>query len=357
MDRYYFDYNATAPLRPEAHDAMLVAMSTGGNPSSIHSHGRAARKIMEDARESLARLIRANPEDIIFTSGATEANNAILRHLAVDQIVISATEHDSVRAAVPGALVIPVLSSGLIDLQALEDTISKLEKKFLVSIHWANNETGVIQPVEEIAALVRKYEGWIHLDAVQALGKLPINLCSLDVDAVSLSAHKIGGPIGVGALVLRWDMPLSQWQFGGGQERRRRAGTENLIGIAGFAAAAEAAIRDLPQITQLATWRDELQAGFIAKYPDIVVLGQDAPRLANTLCIARPGQSSQNQVMKMDLRGFSVSAGSACSSGKVSESHVATAMGYGPDIAGSVLRVSMGRDTKSDHIQALITAL
>lgn len=357
MARYYFDHNATVPLRPEARTAMLAAMDVGGNPSSVHGFGRDARRIMEDARESLARLIRANPEDVIFTSGATEANNALLSGLNVTKILISATEHDSVRAVVPDAETVPVDSQGVLDLAVLEQKLMALEPPFLVSVHWVNNETGVIQPVEQIAGLVRQYGGWIHLDAVQALGKVPVNLCALDVDAISLSAHKVGGPAGIGALVLRWDMPVRLWQRGGGQERRRRAGTENLVGIAGFAAAAQAAITSINQMDQYADWRGLLEQRFLDHYPDGVILGRDAPRVGNTLCVARPGVPSQNQVMKMDLRGFAISAGAACSSGKVTESHVATAMGYGPEIAGSVLRISMGWDSTEQAIHALLQAI
>jgi cysteine desulfurase len=353
----YLDHNATSPLRPAARAAMMAAMAVDGNPSSVHGFGRAARRLMEDAREDLARLVRANPEDILFTSGATEANNALLRGLAVQTILVSATEHDSVLAAAPGAIRLPVDGQGRLDLVSFEQAIDGLPTPFLVSVIWVNNETGVIQPVDEIAAITRKHGGWIHLDAVQALGKVPVNLCGLDVDAISLSAHKVGGPIGIGALVLRWDMPLAPWQLGGGQERRRRAGTENIIGIAGFAAAARASVEEINQMAVFAEWRQEIEQHLLSRYSDAVILGADASRVGNTLCFARPGQPSQNQVMKMDLRGLAVSAGSACSSGKVKPSHVATAMGFDDIIAGSVLRLSFGWSNRVEDVAVIKNAL
>ena len=333
--------------------AFWRAMAVDGNPSSVHGFGRAARRIMEGARENLARLIRANPEDILFTSGATEANNALLGGLTLNRVFVSAVEHDSVLAVVPDAVRLPVLANGLLDLARLDQMIAGAATPFLVSVQWVNNETGVIQPVEEISLIVRRHGGWLHIDAAQALGKVPVNLCSLDVDAVSLSGHKVGAPIGIGALVLRWDMPVTPWLHGGGQERRRRAGTENLIGIAGFAAATRAAIDQLDQMAIFAEWRAGVEQYLLEKYADTVILGRDAPRVGNTLCFARPGQPSQNQVMKMDLRGLAVSAGSACSSGKVKPSHVAKAMGYEDDVAGSVLRISFGWNNAEDDLEML----
>jgi len=356
MDRShaYLDYNATAPLRPQAREAMLRAFEIGGNPSSVHAVGRAARDIVETARAQVAALVGVVPGSVTFVSGGTEANALALESACAagyDRIIVSAIEHDAVveTAAVSGLPieVLPVDTDGVVDLAWLE-TALKAEGRALVCLMLANNETGVIQPVAEASALVRAADGWLHVDAVQAAGKIAIDFTALGADTVALSAHKLGGPQGVGALVAGTRAVLSRRQHGGGQERGRRAGTENVAGIAGFGAAAVAALADLPILAQQAAWRDAL--GEAVKAAGAELLGEGAPRLPQTLCLAADGFDSQIQVMSLDLAGVMVSAGSACSSGKVKASRVVEAMGRA-DLAPFALRISGGwASTEQDWI-------
>ncbi len=352
----YLDYNAGAPLRPEALEAMTQAVAAPGNASSVHGPGRRARRLVEEARARVAALAGAEPAWVTFTSGGTEANNLALRGLPAVRILVSAGEHDSVLQAVPGAERIPLTVDGLVDLDALAAALRDTPEQTLVSIMRANNETGVIQPLEAVIALARAAGAWVHCDAVQAAGKIPLDMATLGLDAMTLSAHKLGGPPGVGALLARPELPLAAQQLGGGQERRRRAGTENLPGIAGFGAAAQVALRELPAAARLAGRRDrfETEAGRIA--PDLKVFGAAAPRLANTSCVAVAGLPAETQLMALDLAGVAVSSGAACSSGKVQPSHVLTAMGATASEAASAIRVSLGWASAPADVDRLLAA-
>ena len=351
----YLDHNATTPLRPEAAAAMAEALAMTGNPSSVHRFGRHARRKIEAAREAVAALAGARPEGVIFTSGGTEANNLALAGTARRRILVSAGEHDSVLDAVPGAVRIPLTSAGLVEPAALDARLGESDAPALVSIMLANNETGAIQPVAELARVARARGALVHCDAVQAAGKLPLDLAALGVDLISLSAHKLGGPQGVGALVLAADLELAPSQRGGGQERGRRAGTENLPGIAGFGAAARAALAGLDRAAALADLRDRLERRLRRLAPEIRIFAAAAPRLANTCCFATPGLAAETQVVALDLAGVAVSAGSACSSGKVAPSHVLAAMGAGA-AAATAVRVSLGWTSEAADIERFLEA-
>jgi cysteine desulfurase len=350
----YLDYNATAPVRPEARDAVLRAFETAGNPSSVHASGRAARDIVETARAQVAALVGVVAGSVTFVSGGTEANALAIGSAAFagfNRIIVSEGEHDAVleTAAASGLQVLkmPLDADGVARLDWLEEALSD-EGRALVCLMLANNETGVVQPVAQAAALVRAADGWLHVDAVQAAGKVAIDFTALGADTMALSAHKLGGPQGVGALVAGTRATIVRQQHGGGQERGRRAGTENVAGIAGFGAAVEAAARDLPAMANQGTWRDALAER--VKAAGAVVLGEGAARLPQTLCLAAEGFASQIQVMSLDLAGVMVSAGSACSSGKVKASRVVEAMGRA-DLAPFALRVSGGwASTEQDWI-------
>jgi cysteine desulfurase len=350
----YLDYNATAPVRPEARDAVLRAFETAGNPSSVHASGRAARDLVETARAQVAALVGVVPGSVTFVSGGTEANALAIDSAAFagfNRVIVSAGEHDAVveTAAACGLQVsqLPLDADGVADLAWLEEALSA-EGRALVCLMLANNETGVIQPVAEASVMVRAADGWLHVDGVQAAGKIAMDFTALGADTMALSAHKLGGPQGVGALVAGTRATIVRQQHGGGQERGRRAGTENVAGIAGFGAAADAALRDLPSMTNQGIWRDALAERVRAV--GAVVLGEGSQRLPQTLCLAAEGFASQIQVMNLDLAGVMVSAGSACSSGKVKASRVVEAMGR-PDLAPFALRVSGGwASTEHDWI-------
>lgn len=353
----YLDYNATAPIKPAVRAAFLEAMERCGNPSSVHRYGRIARRHMDEARASVAALAGVKPAQVIFTGGGTEANNLAMGGIAAADIITSSIEHDSVLAQGNAALRLPVDGRGVVDLVAAEEILKNAPKGSLASVMLVNNETGVIQPVAEVAGLAKKYGHKIHTDAVQAAGRLPIDFHSLGVDALSLSAHKIGGPQGVGALIVAEKLALKAMQRGGGQEMNRRAGTENVAGIIGFGVAAQLAVDDLRNTLGLASMRDDLQQKLLKiAGNDAVVAGAEAPRVANTLNIAMRGVASETQVAAMDLAGVAVSAGSACSSGKVKASHVLRAMGYADDVAGSALRITLGWNTKADEIERCVEA-
>jgi cysteine desulfurase len=348
----YLDYNATAPVRPEARHAMVHALDVGGNPSSIHAAGRAARALVEQAREQVAALISAPASTVVFTSGGTEANALAIESAVAAgsrRLIVSAIEHDSIQetSRVLGVAVevLPVAGDGVADLGWLDTRLAAWDPadgKPFVALMLANNETGVVQPVAQVAALVRAADGWLHVDAIQAAGKIPVDSRALGADTLSISAHKLGGPQGTGALTFGPRATLSRRQHGGGQERGRRGGTENVPGISAFGAAASAASRDLEEFGRRAIWRDA--AAERLKSAGAVVMGEAAPRLANTLCIATPGFTSDLQVMGLDLGQVMVSAGSACSSGKVKASPVLAAMGQG-DLASCAIRVSGGWNT------------
>jgi cysteine desulfurase len=330
----YLDANATEVLRPAARLATLAALDLTGNPSSVHGAGRAARRVLEDAREAIARRFGAAPARVVFTSGGTEADALAIHGLGRDRrLIIGATEHDAVRAAAPAASSIPVDPAGVADLDALDRLLGS-GPPALVCLMLANNETGVIQPIAEAAAICRRHGALLHVDAVQAAGRIPVDLAQLGADSLALSGHKLGGPAGAGALLLVEGLHLPPLIAGGGQERGRRGGTPPLPAIAGFAAAAGAA----ESTEGLAGLRDAVEHVAIAA--GAVVCGAGAPRLPNTTCLALPGVRADTQVIALDLAGVRVSAGAACSSGKVARSHVLAAMGLG-ELAGQAIRVSL----------------
>jgi cysteine desulfurase len=355
----YLDYNATAPLKPAAKAAMIEAMELTGNPSSVHRFGRLARRMLEDSRAKVAALAGAAPAGVVFTSGGTEANALALLGSGRRRALVSAIEHDSVRAAVrrlPRADEIPVAANGTIDLAALERLLGSDASDIIVSVMLANNETGVVQPIAEVAAMAHARGALVHCDAVQAAGKLALDRAALGVDLLTISGHKIGGPAGIGALVLREGLDLAAPMLGGGQERRRRGGTENLSGIAGFGAAAEEARGDIAAQPRLAVLRDRIEAAVRALSPSVRVFGADAPRLANTSCLSMPGVASEIQVMAFDLAGVAISAGAACSSGKVAASHVLRAMGVSEAEAANAIRVSLGWRSEASDVDAFLQA-
>jgi cysteine desulfurase len=348
----YLDYNASAPMPACVVDAMTAAMALMGNPSSVHGYGRAARAVMEAAREDVAVLVGARARDVVFTSGATEANLLALSGSGRRRILVSAMEHVSVLDAAPDAERIPVRPDGVVDLDALSGMLAADDTPALVSVMLANNETGVIQPIAAVAALAAKAGALLHCDAVQGPGRIPVDIVALGVDFLTLSAHKFGGPKGVGALILRDGVRLAAVTRGGGQERGLRGGTENVPGIAGFGAAARYATSLLAKADAVAGLRDRLEAKICALMPAVVIFGADAPRLPNTSCFALPGLAAETQVMALDLAGFAVSAGAACSSGKVQASHVLRAMGADDRLAGCAIRVSLGPDTTEAEVDA-----
>lgn len=350
----YFDYNATTPLKAGAKRAMLEAMDVVGNPSSVHSFGRTARKLLESSRDAVAASIGVRPAQIVFTSGGTEANHLALN--GIDRpLLTSAVEHDCVLAA-RDAVRIPVDSNGMLRMDALRDLLEKSTAAPLVSVMLANNETGVIQPIREIAALVHAHGGLLHCDAAQALGRIPVNFVLLGADMLTLSAHKAGGPKGVGALVLGDRIGINPQLRGGGQEQRRRSGTENLVGIAGFAGALETLVDDMVTTSNWTHWRSEFEKSIALAAPAAIIYGQAAPRLPNTTYIGMPGVSAETQLMALDLAGFAVSTGSACSSGKVKISHVLQAMGEDDIAAGQAIRISCGWETKAEDYKNLADA-
>jgi cysteine desulfurase len=366
--RAYLDWNATAPLREEARAAVVAALALTGNASSVHAEGRAARYAVEQAREKVANLVGAKAKDVTFTSGATEANMLALtpaleaagvRH-SRDRLFVSAIEHPSVlsggRFAADAVVQLPVTGDGVIDLNALRSALARSERP-LVSVMLANNETGVIQPIADIAAIVRAANGVLHVDAVQGPGRIDCRIAELGADHVSISAHKLGGPQGAGALIRRGNIHIAEPLIrGGGQERGQRAGTENVAAIAGFGAAAAVAAHQA-DAARMAALRDRLEAGIKAATPQAVIFGQNAPRLPNTTLFAVPGMKAETAIIAFDLNGIAVSSGSACSSGKVQASHVLAAMGVEPTLAQGAVRVSLGWSTTDQEIENLLSAL
>lgn len=344
----YLDANATEPLRPEARAAVLAALDLLGNPSSVHGAGRAARRVLEEAREAIAARFGAAPADVVFTGGGTEANALAIHALGRGRRVLAgATEHDAVLRAAPGAVTIPVDGEGLVRLDALEALLAD-GSPALVCVMAANNETGAIQPVPAIVELCRRHNALLHVDAVQAAGRIPL---TPGADTVALSSHKLGGPKGAGALLLRPGLHLAPLIAGGGQERGRRGGTEPLPAIAGFAAAAAASAED--EAARLAPLRDAAERAAVAA--GAVIVGGGAPRLPQTTCIALPGTRADTQVIALDLAGVAVSAGAACSSGKVSRSRVIEAMGQ-PALAASAIRVSLPWNATAADVTAFAAA-
>lgn len=355
MTPCYLDHNATTPLRPESAEALSHALEAWGNPSSVHAFGRAARRIVEGSRRHVALLAGANPATVVFTSGGTEANNLALRGCGRARILASAVEHPSVLEAADGIEAIPVDGNGIIDLEALRAMLGE-GGDAVVSVMLANNETGVIQPVPEVAEIAHAAGALFHCDAVQGAGKLPLDFRSLGADMMTLSAHKIGGPKGVGALVVADHVHLTPIIRGGGQERGRRNGTENVPGIAGFGAAAKLTAAEDETGEKLLALRKRLESGLLEHVPGVKIIAADVPRLPNTSCVALPGISAETQIMALDLAGFAVSAGSACSSGKVKASKVLRAMGRPDDIAACAIRISLGHSNSEADIESFATA-
>jgi len=352
----YLDYNASAPMPDAVVDAIAAAARLCGNPSSVHAYGRKARALVEAARRDVAACVGAAPEQVIFTSGATEANAIALRRCGRARVLVSAVEHASVLNAVPVVDIIPVGADGVVDLDRLGAMLADGGDDAVVSVMLANNETGVLQPLDAVAAIAREAGALVHCDAVQGPGRVPVDMAALGADLLSLSAHKMGGPKGCGALVARDIGLLVAETQGGGQERGLRGGTENLTGIAGFGAAARETAATLDHMADIGRLRDAMEARIRALAADAVIFGVDAPRLPNTSCIALPGVTSEAQVMALDLAGVAVSAGSACSSGKITPSHVLTAMGAPAALAGSAIRVSLGPATTEGDIETFLAA-
>jgi cysteine desulfurase len=348
----YLDHNATTPMRPQAIEAMVEVMRVVGNASSVHGFGRTARGRVDRARQQVASLVGGNAANVIFTSGGTEANNLALRGCGRARVLVSAIEHDSVLTPVEQAERIPVHANGVVDLDALQRMLAASTEPAIVAVMLANNETGVIQPVAEVVRIARRHGALVACDAVQAGGKIAVDMGALGVDYLSLSAHKLGGPQGVGALVLREGAPLTAVQTGGGQERGRRGGTENVAGVVGFGAAAQGALSELDRFARLADLRDRVQSALAGAR----VVGADAPRLPNTLNVAMTGVPAQTQIMALDLAGIAISAGSACSSGKVKFSPVLHAMGVDERDAGSALRISFGWNSSEEDAARMIAA-
>ena len=367
-ERAYFDWNATAPLRQEAHAAIATALGLTGNASSVHAEGRAARQLIEAAREKVANLAGGEAKNVTFTSGATEANMLALTPAIEiggvkslrDRLFLSAIEHPSVRSGgrFPAEAVgeLPVTGDGVVDLHALRSALARAEYP-LVSVMLANNETGVIQPIAQIAEIVHAANGVLHVDAVQGPGRIDCRMDEVGADLMSLSAHKLGGPQGAGALIRRGDIHIAEPLIkGGGQERGLRAGTENVAAIAGFGAAAAIAATQA-DAAHMARLRDRLEVGLKAAAPAAVIFGETAPRLPNTTLFAVPGMKAETAIIAFDLNGIALSSGSACSSGKVQASHVLAAMGVEPSLAQGALRISLGWSTSERDIEKLLDAL
>jgi cysteine desulfurase len=366
-ERVYLDWNATTPLRPEARAAMAAALDLVGNPSSVHAEGRAARQLVEQARAAVAGAIGAEPRNVVFTSGGTEANSLALTPgiransgLPINRLIVSAVEHASVlsggRFSPDTIEVAGVNQTGVVDLAHLQKMLAD-GPPALVSIMSANNETGALQPISEISHIVHRAGGLLHVDAIQSIGKIPCDINELQVDLVSISAHKIGGPKGVGALVVSESLGgLEALIRGGGQEQGRRAGTENVAGIAGFGAAIKAALTSIDTDTKrVESLRNRLEIS-LRQTRGVIVFSAEAPRLPNTTLFTVPGLRAETAVIGFDLEGIAVSSGSACSSGKVQPSHVLAAMGVGPELAKGAVRLSLGWSTTEADVDRCLEA-
>jgi cysteine desulfurase len=363
-ERVYFDWNATTPLRDEARAAMSAALAFTGNASSVHAEGRAARRLIEEAREQVAQLLGVDGKNVTFTSGATEANTLALtpaleiagRKEPRDRLFVSAIEHPSVRAGgrFPRESIeaVPVTGNGVVDVVALSLAVKKAARP-LVSVMLANNETGVVQPIAQIAEIVHAASGVFHVDAVQGAGRIDWDVASLGADLVSISSHKLGGPQGAGALVRRADIHIAEpLMKGGGQERGQRAGTENVAAIAGFGAAAATA--KLTDMRCVAAMRDQLELGIRRITPQAEIFGVREERLPNTTLFAVPGMKAETAIIAFDLNGIAVSSGSACSSGKVQPSEVLAAMGVDTALARGAIRASIGHSTTEAEVDRFV---
>jgi cysteine desulfurase len=339
---------------------MIAALDVTGNPSSPHAEGRKARALLEDAREQVAALVGAKPAEVVFTSGGTEANNAVLA-ARWEAILVAGVEHDSVlvpaRNCKSQVVDLPVGDDGVVRREALAEVMRRGGGgRALLSLQMANNETGVLQPVADVAREARAHGFAVHTDAVQAVGRAAVDFADLCVDYLTISAHKLGGPQGIGALVVRDGVGLPSFITGGGQERRRRAGTENVTAVAGFGAAAQAALADLAQMPRVRALRDQLEAQARSITPQAIIVGAAADRLPNTTSLALQDASAETLVIALDLKGIAVSAGAACSSGKVGTSHVLAAMGLPAHIARAAIRISLGATSTEHDIASFLEA-
>ena len=362
VEMTYLDHNATTPTRPEVITAVGEVMAlTGANPSSVHGYGRDARKRIEEARMVVAALVNASPDEVIFTGGGSEADNLAIMGSGRKRVMSTETEHSAVLKTAllrtGNSHLLPVDDQGVVDLRALADRLVEEEDPALVCVMAANNETGVLQPVREVADIAHAHGALVLCDAVQAAGKIEVDFPAWDVDYMALSAHKIGGPQGVGVLVRRDGAPLRSLLTGGGQEHGLRAGTENVAGIVGVGVAAQIAKDTWSEMgARLAVYRDELERQVVEVSPGSEIFSARAPRLPNTSNFSLPGVRSDTQVMNLDLDGVAVSAGSACSSGRVEPSHVLDSMNVDPEVATTALRVSFGWNSKAGDVDAFINA-
>ena len=367
--RVYLDHNATVPIRLEVLDTMSEVLQIGGNASSVHAEGRKARQFLEVARENIARLVDGVYGGVIFTGGGTEACNLALQTRKtpngdITRIIVSSIEHAAVLAPLSelaenegiSVSYLPVSEQGVVDLDALSLAL-KDPSPALVVVMAANNETGVLQPIAEIGNMVRSHGSLFFCDAIQAAGKIPLSMKNMNIDILSLSAHKIGGAAGAGALVVRDGIVLNPLIKGGGQELRRRAGTENLAGCVGFGLAARLAMQGLSSYANLSSLRDDLERQLAVVFPEISVFAESVERLPNTSCFALPDMRAETMIMSLDLAGIAVSSGAACSSGKVTRSHVLEAMGVQHNLLGSTIRISFGQTNTASDINHLISAL
>jgi len=354
----YFDYNATALIRPAVTSLMRDIMAQPGNASAAHGFGRTARACVEKAREQVAALCGVHSNQVVFNSGATEANNTVLKAFAGERILVSAIEHASMLEFNTNIERIPVLPDGTIDMPAFEKMLGNGPTPALISVMMVNNETGAVQPVEQMARLAKKNfpSVFFHTDAVQAAGKMKIDMPALQVDYLSLSAHKIGGPQGVGALIIAPGARPAKLLYGSGQERRQRAGTENVAGIAGFGLAAEMAGNGIAEYAGLAAWRSHLERGMKDAAPSLVIYAESAPRAPNVTAFSVPGAAAQTILMGLDLEGIAISRGTACGSGTVKPSHVIQAMAGENAPPDGALRISLGWNTKEEEIEAFLDA-
>lgn len=362
VDRIYLDYNATTPIYPAVVELMAGILAIGGNASSVHAEGRAARSVIENARQQVCDLVGGDIAGLVFTSCGTEACNLALQTRQapageIKRLIVSEIEHPAVmepaKASGLPIIMIGVDSQGCVDLDAL-DKVLEDETPALVAIMAANNETGVIQPIAQIGEQVRAHGSVFFCDGIQAAGKMPLSMWRMNIDLLSLSAHKIGGPAGVGALVAAPHAIVASHLHGGGQELRRRAGTENISGIVGFGLAAELTAQNLEDFSKISAMRDALESALIDIAPQARFFGTQVERLPNTSCFAVSGLPAEMLVMALDLDGIAISAGSACSSGKVTQSHVLSAMGIEDALSQSAIRVSLGRDTQPEEIEKFL---
>ena len=353
----YLDYNASAPIISDVVDIMNESIGIIGNPSSIHASGRAARKAIEDSREIISETIDSNPQNIIFTSGATEANTLALNCSKTMQTFISSIEHDSVLKQNINAKLIPVTSEGIIDIEFLESNLKSSEYNIFVSVMAVNNETGIIQPLEDISRICKENNAILHVDAVQAIGRIDISMDKLNIDLLTISSHKIGGPKGIGCLAVSDKVytVLSPIIMGGGQERGFRGGTEAVNQIIGFGAAAKYAQKF--SLSSTLTSRDLLEKNVLSMIPDSIIIGKNSPRVSNTSLIAFKNISAESLVIALDIEGYEVSSGSACSSGKIAASHVLRAMGINESLVKGAIRISLCRSLNKSEILSFCTIL